>query len=344
MPKPVVRVAINGAGTIGKRVADAVSLQDDMKLVGVSDIVVDYRIKTLAKKGYAIYASIPSKMDEMKKGGVEVTGTLDELLKEVDIVIDCTPAGIGERNKPIYEKAGVKAIFEGGEKAGVAQVSFVAQCNYHEAYGKDFIRVVSCNTTGLCRVLGAIHKTHGLKRARAILIRRSADPWESKKGPINAIMPEVHIPSHQGPDAQTVLHDLEIITAACKVPTTLSHVHFIIAEPSSRLTRDDVINVLERTPRIMLFNAKDGFEGTQTVIEYMRDLGRPRYAMWELGIWEDSISIINDEIYLVAQVQQESIVVPENVDAIRAATMLESDASTSIRRTDATLGILKRPF
>ena len=28
-------VAINGYGTIGKRVADAVSAQDDMKIVGV---------------------------------------------------------------------------------------------------------------------------------------------------------------------------------------------------------------------------------------------------------------------------------------------------------------------
>ena len=30
------KVAINGYGTIGKRVADAVSLQDDMKIVGVA--------------------------------------------------------------------------------------------------------------------------------------------------------------------------------------------------------------------------------------------------------------------------------------------------------------------
>ena len=31
----VVKVAINGYGTIGKRVADAVSKQDDMKVIGV---------------------------------------------------------------------------------------------------------------------------------------------------------------------------------------------------------------------------------------------------------------------------------------------------------------------
>jgi glyceraldehyde-3-phosphate dehydrogenase (NAD(P)) len=39
------RVAINGYGVIGKRVADAVALQDDMTLVGVADVVSDYRIR-----------------------------------------------------------------------------------------------------------------------------------------------------------------------------------------------------------------------------------------------------------------------------------------------------------
>ncbi len=37
----VVGVAINGYGVIGKRVADAVSLQDYMTLAGVADVVTD---------------------------------------------------------------------------------------------------------------------------------------------------------------------------------------------------------------------------------------------------------------------------------------------------------------
>gem|GEM_PF-3986467 len=32
----MIRVGINGYGTIGKRVADAVAAQDDMKIVGVT--------------------------------------------------------------------------------------------------------------------------------------------------------------------------------------------------------------------------------------------------------------------------------------------------------------------
>jgi len=76
MPKTAVRVGVNGFGVIGKRVADAVSKQNDMKLVGVSDVAGDYRVKLGQMKGYQIYASIPEKLPDMKKAGVEVAGRL----------------------------------------------------------------------------------------------------------------------------------------------------------------------------------------------------------------------------------------------------------------------------
>ncbi|HEX5076061.1 MAG TPA: hypothetical protein VFW03_22800 [Gemmatimonadaceae bacterium] len=53
MPSKRVRVAVNGYGVIGKRVADAVAQQDDMDLVGVGDVVSDYRIRAAAERGYA---------------------------------------------------------------------------------------------------------------------------------------------------------------------------------------------------------------------------------------------------------------------------------------------------
>ena len=40
-----IRVAVNGYGVIGKRIADAVVAQDDMELVGIADVVNDWRIR-----------------------------------------------------------------------------------------------------------------------------------------------------------------------------------------------------------------------------------------------------------------------------------------------------------
>jgi len=39
----MIKVAINGFGTIGKRVADAIDAQDDMKVIGVTkqDLLLD---------------------------------------------------------------------------------------------------------------------------------------------------------------------------------------------------------------------------------------------------------------------------------------------------------------
>src|SRR6266571_1199445 len=99
MPKPVARVGVNGFGVIGKRVAEAVSKQKDMKLIGVSDVVADYRVKMGQKKNFAIYSSIPEKLPDMKKAGIEVSGVLEDLIKKVDVMIDCTQQDWAPRTK-----------------------------------------------------------------------------------------------------------------------------------------------------------------------------------------------------------------------------------------------------
>ncbi len=121
-----VRVAVNGYGVIGKRVADAVRLQPDMELAGVNDIVSDYRLKTAVVLGIPVYASLPEKAAEMERAGIPVAGNLNDLLEQVDVVADCTPKGITARNLDMYRSAGVKVILQGGEKHSVTGHSFIA--------------------------------------------------------------------------------------------------------------------------------------------------------------------------------------------------------------------------
>ena len=102
MASKKVRVAVNGYGVIGKRVADAIRLQPDMELIGVADVVSDYRVKTAVVLGLPVFASLPEKVDEMKAAGIPVAGTLDDLLAQADVVVDATPKGIGARNLERY--------------------------------------------------------------------------------------------------------------------------------------------------------------------------------------------------------------------------------------------------
>ena len=98
----VVRVAINGYGVIGKRVADAVSLQDDMTLAGVADVVTDYRIRTAVVRGLPLLASTADAGDAMRQAGLPVKGRLEDLLGQTDVVVDCTPKKVAARNRELY--------------------------------------------------------------------------------------------------------------------------------------------------------------------------------------------------------------------------------------------------
>lgn len=71
----------------------------------------------------------------------------------------------------------------------------------------------------------------------------------------------------------------------------------------------------------------------------MRDLKRPRGDLWEVAIWEDILTVQGNQAYYVYQVDNQAIVIPENVDAIRALTGIERDAERSITKTNDALGI-----
>ncbi len=337
-----VKVAINGCGVIGKRVADAVTLQPDMGLVGIADVATDYRIQLAAGRGYPVFGATPEAVSAMREAGLKPAGSLEDLLREVDVVVDAAPKRVGAANKAAYEAAGVKAIFQGGEKHELTGTSFVAQANYEEAVGRDSARVVSCNTTGLVRVLGSLRAAGLLARARAVLIRRGTDPWESHKGGlINTLLPESKVPSHQGPDARTVIPDLDIVTMAAAGPFNLAHTHFTVVETPREASREGVLEALRQAPRIALVRASNGVEAANSVIEIVRDLGRPRADLWEVALWEDTLAVSGREIFLSYVVHNEAIVTPENVDAIRAITAIETDGAKSIAQTDQSLGIRK---
>ncbi|HEV8594208.1 MAG TPA: type II glyceraldehyde-3-phosphate dehydrogenase, partial [Thermoplasmata archaeon] len=210
------KVAINGYGTIGKRVADAVELQDDMDVVGVAKMRPNYEARFAVERGYSLYATTKEALPKFEKAGIKVQGTLEDLLKEAEVVVDCTPEESGY--KPAYEKAGVKGIWQGGEEHALTNFSFNAAVNYSEAVGQPWVRVPSCNTTGLIRTLYPLDVHFGIATVLAVMVRRATDPPDSKRGPINAIEPELEMPSHHGPDVQSVLPKVNIHTIALKVP------------------------------------------------------------------------------------------------------------------------------
>ena len=333
-----VKVGINGYGTIGKRVATAVNQQDDMEIIGITKTRPTYEARDAVRQGYPVYVPAES-MDAFKDAGIPVAGTIDDMIKVADIIVDCTPGKLAEEYKAKYAAAGKKAIWQGGEDHSLTGISFNATANYSESWGAQFSRVVSCNTTGLLRTLFNIDKNFKIKNAYVTLIRRSADPNDSKNGPINAIEPSVKLPTHHGPDVQSIMPWLSINTMAVKVPTTLMHVHTIVAELGSEVTTEQVKEVIRSCPRVRLVKSKEGIKSTAQIMDLARELGRTRGDMFEIVVWEDGIKVVGNTLYYYQAVNQESDVIPENVDCIRSMCKLEKDAAASIAKTNKAMGI-----
>ena len=113
-----VKVAVVGYGCIGQRLADGVALQGDMELVGVVDAAPTLAVRALKERGmpYKLFCAVPDNKAKLEGAGIPVSGTMDDLLAEIDVVLDATPGGIGAKNKEAYVKHGKKAIFQAGEK------------------------------------------------------------------------------------------------------------------------------------------------------------------------------------------------------------------------------------
>jgi glyceraldehyde-3-phosphate dehydrogenase (NAD(P)) len=333
-------IAVIGYGVIGKRVADAINLQDDMNLIGVCDVISDWRIQNAMRKEYSIYAATTEAEKEMKASCISVKGNLQNLLDKVDLVVDCTPKNIAAKNVEIYKKQGIKFIVEGGEKHETTGHSFSAENNYDSALNLNATRVVSCNTTSILRTLTALKRAGLLDYARGTLLRRATDPWESHLGGImNTMVPEKDIPSHQGPDAKSVDPDLDVITSAVKVPETLSHMHYWNVKLKKQATKEDVLNAFKTSSRIKLIRYDQGLVSNNTIKEMFLDMGRPWGDMYEVALWEDMLKVVGDELFYAYVVDNQAIVIPETIDAIRALTGIETDAAKSITKTNTSLGI-----
>ena len=141
------------------------------------------------------------------------------------------------------------------------------------------------------------------------------------------------------PDVITIIPHLEIFTTSVSVPTTLMHMHSISVDleiPTASVK--EVAELFKSTTRIRMVYNSDGIRSTAEILEYAKDLGRERGDMPEVCVWKETMGVWRNKLFYLQAIHQESDVVPENIDAIRAACKMCSGAE-SIRKTNVSLGI-----
>lgn len=339
-----IKVGVAGYGVIGQRLADGVALQGDMELVGIADLAPTLSIKALKEKGmpydlYLVEGADKSKFDEL---GIPTKGSFDDLISKVDIMLDSAPGGVGAKNKVLYEKAGVKAIFQGGEKNSVADVFFHGYANYEKGLDKDYLKLTSCNTTGLIRTVDALDRAVGVSKVAITIIRRVADPGDYHRGLTNALQID-KAPSHQAVDLMTIMPHVNATGILVHTPVTHGHIITVLAsgKDGQKITKEAALAAFAAHPRIRLVSIDEGFLGNASLFRYARDLGNPRGDMYEVALWTDSLVESGNDIMFAINIPQESVTIPETIDGVRAAMRMQETREEGTGKTNEYLGIGK---
>jgi len=336
----MTKVLVAGYGVIGQRLADGVAQQGDMELVGVVDAAPTLTVRSLRDKGmpYKLYAAFDGAKGDLDAAGIPVSGTMEEILPEVDIVLDAAPGGIGAKNKVLYEKYGKKAVFQGGESDEIADIFFHGYANYEKGLNQDFLKLTSCNTTGLIRAIDCLDRSVGVERVAITIVRRVADPGDYHRGIVNALQVD-KAPNHQAVDLMTIMPHVDATGLLVHAPVTHGHFISVLATPKDDLSIDEAANLFAEHDRLRVVTLDEGFLGNASIFKYARDMGHPRGDIYEVPVWKDTLVKSGRDLMFGIHIPQESVTIPESIDAVRAATGMQTDRLEAVGMTNKFLGL-----
>lgn len=336
----MVKVGVVGYGVIGQRLADGVAQQKDMELVGVADVAPTLSLRALKARGmpHRLFCALPGREKQLEAAGMPVSGGFEDLLDSVDIVLDATSAGIGAKNKQIYLEKHKKAVFQGGETNELVDIFFHGYANYERGIGKDYLKLTSCNTTGLIRAVDCLDRAVGMEKVAITIIRRVADPGDTHRGLTNVLQIDP-VPSHQAVDLMTIMPHVPCTGVLVHTPVTHGHIISIVATPKKSIAVNSVLDLFREHPRMMPVKIADGFNSNAAFFRFARDKGSLRGDMYEIGVWEETIASSGGDIIFSINIPQEAVVIPESMDAIRAAMSMQTDRLEAVGLTNRYLGM-----
>ncbi len=185
------KVFVNGYGSIGSRIAKFIKDDPDITITGIGKHSSNEKVQHIIDDGFSVFVP-EKKIDDFKN--YDISGTIESILDDCDLVIDASPGGKGFLNKKnIYEPKGVKVIFQGGETIfndnAVADILFNSRVNYAEAFNKKYVMQGSCNVTGMGRILNPLREKYSdrLDSFSVTLVRRWADLEQTDKQIVDTI-------------------------------------------------------------------------------------------------------------------------------------------------------------
>ncbi|MHB1347556.1 MAG: type II glyceraldehyde-3-phosphate dehydrogenase, partial [Candidatus Humimicrobiaceae bacterium] len=123
------------------------------------------------------------------------------------------------------------------------------------------------------------------------------------------------------------------------VPTTHGHIITILATPKKKISVGEAISLFSAHPRIKVVDIAKGFNSNTALFKYARDKGNKRADMYEIGLFREMVALSGDNLFFTISIPQESVVIPETIDGIRASLSLQTDGKEAVKLTNKYLGM-----
>ena len=303
-------IHVIGTGTIGEPLIGLLSDYKDK--IGIDQVTFhknsalkgDYtKVLDLQNRG-AHLAVDSDKIEDFRAFGMNPDFENEEAISRASVVIDCTPKGVGHRNKEKYYSR-----FSNKVKGFLAQGS---ESNFGKKYAlgindeslnvndDQFIQIVSCNTHNISCITNTIAidgiNAENLIEGRYLCVRRAND-MHQEDGYIPSPMVNEHLTeqfgSHHAEDAaglfKTLNYDLNLFSSAMKVNSQYMHVLWFTLKVDQPITLDEVKDRLNQN-QLVAFTSKDL---TSRVFSFGRDHGHYGRILNQTVVVEQTLNIKN---------------------------------------------------
>jgi len=307
------KVFVNGYGSIGSRITSFIKDDPEIQIIGVGKYSPDDKVNIAISRGLAVYVP-QKKLDSFKN--FKISGSIESVLDNCDLVIDASPAGHGYLNKKsLYGPKDLRAIYQGGEtiygEKAISDLLFNSRVNYTNAFEKKHVMQGSCNVTGIGRILQPLREKYGdsLVRFDVTLVRRWADIEQTNVDLKDTI--EWSENPHQGDDVKSYLgKETPLFLRAIKVPTRQMHLHLVDIRFKDKAPKpSEILEIFKNEYGIAtLWTAK----GTKEVRDFANTMNYSFKDTNMVHIHANMLESIEDTVKLMYSDDQTGIVIPEN--------------------------------
>ena len=102
------KVFVNGYGSIGSRIAKFIKDDSDIVVIGIGKHSPDEKVQYAIDDGFSVYVP-EDKSDNFKD--YNISGSIESVLDDCDLVIDASPGGNGFINKKISTNQRILRLF-----------------------------------------------------------------------------------------------------------------------------------------------------------------------------------------------------------------------------------------